>query len=284
MKSSLIFVCLLATACGTNSRLVAPNFHPSDAPEAYPFIYPDTAGHAYLRQLRQEYALTEVTAAAKTDLERVLAVLHWTHRQWSHNGSNVPSKSDALTILAEVAEGKRYRCVEYGIVSSEALAAIGVPARVLALKTADVETRKYGAGHVAAEAYLADLGKWVFLDGQFDVVPVLDGVPLNAVEFAQALQSRPDEIVLLTAAGPASRRDRRRYLGFVREYLYYLDVEFDTRPGIAGAERVRVDDRAKLMLVPTGAQEPRVFQRDSPIEVVYTSSPEAFYAAPGALR
>ena len=271
---------VLAQAC--TPRATTALTYDTDGPaEDYPFAYADTAGNAYLRKLRQSYALDAVTASAKTDLERVLAVLHWTHGQWSHNGSNVPSAPDALTILAEVADGGKYRCVEYGIVSSEALQAIGIPARVIGLKTADVATRKWGAGHVAAEAYLGDAGKWVFLDGQFDIVATLDGVPLNAFEFGEALRARPGDIVLVDADGPVSPKRRRNYLRFVGEYLHHLDVRFDNRVGVPREERRLVDGKSSLMLVPRGAQPPAVFQRDSPMDyLAYTSAPAALYAAP----
>ena len=271
---------VLAQACSHRSARTLT--YAADAPaEDYPFAYADATGDTYLRELRQRHHLDAVTASAKTDLARVLAVLRWTHGQWTHNGSNVPSAPDALTILAEVAEGKRYRCVEYGIVSSEALQSIGVPARVIGLKTADVATSKRSAGHVAAEAYLRDVGKWVFLDGQFGVVPTLDGVPLNAVEFGEALRERRDGVELLSAEGPVTGKPRAQYLRFVDAYLYYLDVRFDNRPVASRDKRRLVDGKSSLMLVPRGAERPAVFQRDSPMDyLAYTSAPTAFYAAP----
>ena len=275
-----IAVLVLAQAC---SHRAARNLSYDDsAPTAsYPFAYADTTGDAYLRALRQGYRLDSVTAAAPTDLERVLAVLAWTHRQWDHDGYNAPPASDALTILEGAADGASYRCVEYGIVSSEALQAVGIPARVIGLKIARVQTRWLGAGHVAAEAYLRDVGKWVFLDGQFGVVPTLDGIPLNAVEFGEALRTRRDDVALLSADGPVTGKPRAQYLRFVDAYLYYLDVRFDNRPAASRDERLRVDGKSSLMLVPAGAKPPTVFQRKSPMDyLAYTGAPADFYAAP----
>ena len=121
------------------------------------------------------------------DIDKVLSVLNWTHNQWRHNGSNEPSKNDALTILKEARGGKKFRCVEYGIVASTALQSLNFKARVLGLKTADVETKKYGAGHVLAEVWMPQFNKWVLIDGQFNLMPILENVPLNAVEFQQAI-------------------------------------------------------------------------------------------------
>ena len=280
---ALAALLVLAQAC---SHRAARNlaYDESARAEDYPFAYADTTGDAYLRELRQRHGLDSVTASSKTDLERVLAVLHWTHTQWSHDGYNTPTASDALSILEEAAGGASFRCVEYGIVSSEALQAIGIPARTIGLKIAAVETRWLGAGHVAAEAYLRDMGKWVFLDGQFGVVPTLDGVPLNAVEFGEALRTRRDDVALVSAEGPVTGKPRAQYLRFVDAYLYYLDVRFDNRPVASRDERVRVGGKSSLMLVPAGAARPTVFQRKSPMDyLAYTSSPPAFYAVPAQL-
>lgn len=51
----------------------------------------------------------------------------------------------------------------------------------------NVETTKYGAGHVLLEVYLNDLKKWALLDGQWDAVPMINNIPLNAVEFQKAI-------------------------------------------------------------------------------------------------
>lgn len=277
VSNALAILIAGVTAC--SPRLAAPAYDTSAAAPDPGFVYADTTGDDYLRGLRHDYGLDAVTASAKTDFARVLHVLRWTHEQWDHNGSNVPSEPYATTILKEVADGKRYRCVEYGIVSADALNSLGMHARVLGLSTADVETRKYGAGHVAAEAYLRDVGKWVFLDGQFDVVPVLDGMPLNAVEFGRALAERPDEVQLVNLDGPLGPKARRSYLRFVGVYLYYFNVSYDNRAR-DGRERLTVDGQPSLMLVPEGAPEPRVFQRTSPTRANYTRSVAAFYGAP----
>jgi len=100
------------------------------------------------------------------------------HNQWQHNGNNEPHKNDVTSILEEVKEGKNFRCVEYGIVVAACLNSIGLKARQLNLKTKDVETTEYGAGHVVTEVFLNDLKKWMFIDGQFDAMPLLDGIPL----------------------------------------------------------------------------------------------------------
>lgn len=243
---------------------------------AYTLLYEQNENNSYLTTLRQQYNLDEIVAGAANDTEKALRMVNWVHKQWQHNGMNEPSRNDALTILAEVKEGKQFRCVEYGIVTAAALNAINLPARTLGLKTKEVETTEFGAGHVLLEVYLPDLQKWVMLDGQFDVMPVLNNVPLNAVEFQQAIANNYEALEIRSLSGAS----KSQYVNWVYPYLYYFDVKFDNREGIA-LKRETVDSKRSLMLVPVGAKVPTVFQRDKPMDYLkYTNSIVDFYQAP----
>ncbi|MCC3158510.1 transglutaminase domain-containing protein [Hymenobacter sp. 15J16-1T3B] len=249
------------------------------APKTPPFAFRyETAGrdNAYLAQLRRQYNLDAVVQGAQNDTERALRLLHWVHQQWDHNGSNEPVKKDAISILEEVKLGKQFRCVEYGIVATSCLNAYGLKSRVLALKTKDVETTTLGAGHVLLETWLPDQQKWVLLDGQWDVMPVLRGKPLNAVEFQQTIARNYPDLEIRSLSGTS----KMGYVNWITPYLYYLDVKFDNREGL-DLTRAQVSGKSSLMLVPAGAKEPKVFQKERPIDYcVYTRSVEAFYAKP----
>jgi hypothetical protein len=246
-------------------------------PAAYRFWYENGASNEYLNRLKAQYLLEKIVEGVPSDSAKALRILKWTHDQWEHNGDNEPKKRDALSILEEVkAEGKQFRCVEYGIVATAALNAIGLPARVLALKTKDVETTQYGAGHVLLEVYLKDLGKWALMDGQWDAMPVLNGVPLNAAEFQQTIATNYDALEIRSL----SNTPKAAYARWVYPYLYYLDVKFDNREG-EGLKKELQGGKPSLMLVPQRAKEPTVFQQKRPINnVVYTRSLADFYAPP----
>lgn len=289
MKQTLIFIMLSLgfSSCytvgkllvGLPDRKVGPLTF-TDIDRDYHFVFPDTSEMPYYRQLRQEHHLNEVIKDSRTDREKALAILSWTHQQWKHNGSNQPSKSDAITILKEAQSGMKFRCVEYGIVSTDALLAVGMKARVLGLETRDVETVKSSAGHVLAEVWLREENKWAMIDGQFNVMPILNGVPLNAVEFQRAIIDKKD-FKLVNSQGEVSAKAKRSYLNFVPPYLYYFDVEFDMRQNIAKADLHKEDGKTSLMLVPVGANNPTVFQRKYPMNRhVYTHSLQSFYAQP----
>ena len=238
--------------------------------------YEQNNRNEYLDLLRSKYPVDSLVKGAKTDTEKALCILHWVHRQWKHNGSNEPQKSDAISILDEAGKGNNFRCVEYGIVTAACLNAAGLKARVLRLKTKDVETAEFGAGHVLAEVYLNDLKKWVLLDGQWDAMPVLNNIPLNAVEFQQAIATGYDNLSIVTSSGT----NKRDYVEWIFPYLYYFNFPFDNREGPA-IKKNKIKGKPDLMLVPTGAKNPTVFQIKVKLNYcVYTHSINDFYAAP----
>jgi hypothetical protein len=244
------------------------------------FVYPDHTADTYLTTLKQEH-LASAASNQGNDLQHVLAIVNWTHSLWRHNGRNEPSRQDALTIIKEAKEGKNFRCVEYARVSADALLALGIKARVLALKTKNAETKKSGAGHVLTEAWLPAYEKWVLADAQFNLVPTVDNVPLNAVELQQAIAAKR-KITFVDASGPVSEGRGNRYLRFITPYLYFFDVELDQQQ-IPYAKKFKIDQASSLMLVPLGARNPAVFQKRFPLDyVMYTNSLKDFYQAPDA--
>jgi len=268
-------------AARTNNKLSTPdtlNFNTRIDPEIK-FAYPDTTDNKFLRRLRNEYKLLTLVENCESELDKVRILTHWTSTQWKHTSSNRPSKNDALTILEEVRQGKQFRCVEYSYVLCAALNAVGLKSRVLALKTKDVETREYGAGHVVVETYLTDLDKWIMADGQFNVIPTRDKVPLNAVELQKAL-SNGEKFTFVDNKGTLKPKSSKKYQSFINEYLYYFDISFDNRTEYDN-ERLKVKEKVKLMLVPIGAKNPELFEVSSKIDYcLYSNSLTDFYRKP----
>lgn len=228
---------------------------------------------AYLTRLREEYALEELVADCKSDFERVQKVTRWVTNLWPHDGDNIPEQNDPLFILESVTkEGGQYRCVEYGTVICGCLNALGIPSRTIGLKTQDVETREYGAGHVAAEAYLKDYGKWVFIDGQWGKIPVMGDTPLNAVQLGEVLQNPGQyEEALCFLSFQDNGAGDGEYEEWIGEYLYYYDVTSYTQPG-------KEEGSSHIMLTPSGAADPKIFQIYYPLDIdAYTHSVPSFY-------
>lgn len=161
-------------------------YDPSPIQERYPFVFA-TPDEPELHELRERYGLEPLVAGSDSDLEKVRRICAWGQALWQHDGWNEPSSPDPLTILEEAAAGSSFRCVEYDVVI--AACALGLPGRVLEPRTEDVETREFGAGHVVSEVFLPDIQKWVLVDGQWNVIPVYNGKPLNGAEFRCALDA-----------------------------------------------------------------------------------------------
>ncbi|HCT29266.1 MAG TPA: hypothetical protein DIW31_00685 [Bacteroidales bacterium] len=245
------------------------------------FLYSDYRSSAYLDSLRRTFEIDKVVKGCSSDFEKVLALLEWTSNQWKHNGWNEPKKGDAISILYEVRNGQNFRCVEYGIVLAATLNSIGISARSIGLKTKDVETTKSGAGHVATEAFLNDLSKWIFIDPQYGIAPTLKGMPLNAVEFNRALCDNLTTIKYINHKGEISGSAAKRYSKWIAPYLFYFDAAMDNRYKVEKFDRLRCNGKKVLMLVPLGAKNPEVFQISTKLNwCTYTNNIDLFYAPP----
>ena len=243
----------------------ALRFETGAATKEQPWRWSDPTA-PYLVDLRREQRLDAVVAGARDDFDKAVRVCHWVHGLWEHDGRNESEKRDPRAILREVAQGRRFRCVEYSVVIGGCLNALGVRSRLLGLMAADVETRESGAGHVVVEAYLADRRRWVLVAGQWDAV-----ADAGAVAFQAALATGGAEPELISLSGTRLED----YAAWVVPYLHFFRCSYDNR--------VEVEDRAKgqVVLVPLGAAAPRVFQRKWPISgAAYTHSPADLYPVP----
>ncbi|MCB2377930.1 transglutaminase-like domain-containing protein [Hymenobacter sp. BT635] len=234
-----------------------------------PFQF-SSSDEAYLVTLRENYALNDIIAGKTTDFDKARTLCTWVHNRWVHDGHVRAKKPDPLSILKEADMGSNFQCIEYSIVLSGVLTAVGIPARAVYLKTADSETRRQGAGHAVTEVWLRDQQKWAMLDGQWDAVPLLDNEPINAIELQKALSTNNPALRIETASNTRAKT----YFNWISPYLYYFDTVLDNRFGIK-------TQPSGVMLVPNGAKCPTVFQRDTPIRRMrYTNSVATFYSRP----
>lgn len=263
-----------------SSRLKEISYSQDEPNTLYEFYYSDTLKNEYLSELKNKYSIELLVNGEDNDIGKILNILEWTSKQWKHNGSNNPTKQDALTILKEAHEGKQFRCVEYGIVATATFNSIGIPARTLGLKTRDVEKVMRGAGHVVSEVYSKELDKWIFIDPQFNIMPTLNEIPLNGVEFQKEIYNKNANLKLINKQGELSKLDSENYISWVGKYLFYFDVLFDQKT-LNSSKFKTINGMTKLTLVPVGCNEPHVFQRHSKIDYsYYTNSLNDFYRKP----
>ncbi len=210
---------------------------------------------------------------AKNDLELLHAIIRWASSRWKHVGDNDPGTTNPLLILQQAKAGKRFRCVEFGEITVAAASAIGLPARVLKLRRKDVETAQADAGHVAAEVWLRDLGKWVFVDSQWGIIPLSGSMPLSASELAIALKDRSSDLKFYSAK--ESKIDQFIYPSWIAPYLYFIEYEVDQRLNLPTRSKNRIS------LSPVGVAAPRYFQRHLiEGEVFQTSDVSVFEQSP----
>lgn len=108
-------------------------------------------------------------------------------------------------------------------------------------------------------------------------MPWLNGRPLNAVEFQQAVTRHVDKIELKSHS-PISNLD---YISFVYPYLYFFDSNFDHRYSEHPVKNY--SGMRSMMLVPKGVKNPTRagFYADQKIDYcIYTNSLKDFYKAP----
>jgi Transglutaminase-like superfamily len=280
----LLFVLASLSSCALlnitpSKRISKLSFDEDTRNPAYRFFFPNPVEDTLLIRLRKNYPLESTIKSAQNEQEKVLLAMAWVRQQWEHVGNHPAQTNNANTILERVKNGERFRCVEYGIVLKSVLNALNMPARTVGLKTRDVETTRLGAGHVLSEVWLKERQKWAMVDAQFDMMPVLDGIPLNAVELQRAIiEKRPFKFI--NSKGEVSRKEHDKYMRFIPHYLYYFNTVFDEKH-FAWRDKFNIDGKANLYLIPKGAKPPTVFQRSSPIDdAVYTSSLADFYARP----
>lgn len=245
----------------------------SDEGDPLPPFICGVEDRAFARRLRDTYQLDELIADATTDLERVRLICEWVHSQWQHSNTPTKALSNAIEIIEAGRKGERFSCSEYAGVVTACLNAVGISAREVILMHPEVDTMLIGSSHVVAEAYLRDVGQWVFVDAQKNVVPTLADKPLNTVEFQRALQKR-DPSIDFSLDGEISS-----YPLELSESMYFLRARLEAvvlaNPRFTGA----------AMLIPQGSQAPKAFQRVAPIQGdAVTTSLKAFYAPPQVRR
>jgi hypothetical protein len=237
--------------------------------------YNTVAQDPKLVKLRQEFGLDSIVNSTDSDYEKVLLIQSWVQSRWLHNGDSMPEKSDAYYILTEAKKGRRFRCVEYSIVAAECLRSLGFTVRSLGLMTKDIDEVNYGAGHVVNEVYIKDLEKWVFIDPQYDIIVTREGIPLNAVEFQNAIANK-QEIEIINPNKVIAKQD---YIDWIGPYLYYFTANLN-KGNIGIWDRI-IGTKKQITLVPKGAKPPKYFQRLFRINNSYfTNSVNDFYPIP----
>ncbi|MFH0765453.1 MAG: transglutaminase-like domain-containing protein [Calditrichota bacterium] len=242
------------------------------------FYYPNPL-RPYMKRLKENYHLAEMTAEAQSDIERVKIICNWVHQQWEHQGNCPVQPNDPIAILEAARKGSKFSCYEYSLVAAACLSSIGIKSRIVVLLPQDVEYRYDGNYHVVAEAYLKRRRKWVMVDAQFNAVPTLNQNPLCLIELQNALvrylsgnelTKRLDEIDF----GNLNEEISSTYPRDLFVYLYYFYTPCDNR--VVGAKAPE-NFGGGVMLVPSGESAPRSFAQAPIGDFITTNAVTDFY-------
>jgi hypothetical protein len=155
---------------------------------------------------REEELAARVPMAMPSAWETAVELLEWVHRRWTHANDHV-ERPDALEVLDRVDRGERFACVEYSMVLTQALNALGIPARRVRLLRPEHYTG-LGKSHQVSEAWIDDLGSWVVLDGQNGAwwTDAQDR-PLSALTL-QAARADTEQPIMRTTTGACDDQSR----------------------------------------------------------------------------
>jgi Transglutaminase-like superfamily len=145
--------------------------------------------------------------------ETAVATLAWVTGRWLHANAHM-EVDDAVECLRRVDQGQRFACVEYSLVLTQSLNALGIPARRLSLRQPSYHAG-VGRGHVVSEAWIDDLARWVVLDGQNGLYWTGHrGEPLGAVELGQTFAARGPRPDYVTVGAPVSEADAQIWFSY----------------------------------------------------------------------
>jgi hypothetical protein len=150
------------------------------------------------------------------------------------------------------------------------LEALGIPARVIVLAPRVERFTESGGIHIVVEAFLNDAHKWMMLEPQWDVIPMIRDMPLNAVQLQYALAELPDGLAIRTG----SQVSQSAYFHWISPFLSYFVAELDNRiPGTEAPDRSSI----RVLLRPLGSPLP---PGQKPDDLLCTSAIGAFYVEP----
>ncbi len=209
------------------------------------------------------------------EINLVKKIAGYVHALFRHDGNNKPSLLNPITVIREAKLGKSFRCVEYSFLVMSICWAYNIPARIIGLKTKDVETRKTYAGHVVVEFWSKEYEKWIMVDVQIGIIPRYKEEYLSAVELGEMIYKNLNinyELIDGSRFSESTRKDA--YAEWIKQYLYFFDTALRIKLSISEEERLQ---EKKLMLIPLKSIPPKLFQRTIPIHALYTHSVLDFY-------
>jgi len=151
-----------------------------------PFEY-ERFDEPQLVELRRKYALDDVVAGAKTEMEKMIRLRHWVATQWSWTP---PGRPYPAWDAREIIERKDGMCVQFAIAYMQCALSLGMQTRFVFGDFPQTRVKgKPVAGHEVNEFWSNEYGKWIYMDANQDecFVAAESGVPVSMLEFHDEL-------------------------------------------------------------------------------------------------
>jgi len=175
-RKALVLRVLEGVPCSKPVEALEPVFRPPD--------------HDSAVRLRRAHRLGEV-AGEGDDFRRARRLMNWVRGLWNHGYDHaaVEDGSDALQLIPAGRRGCRFSCGNYAQTFVQCCLAIGIPARRLGIRRRETDfPHGYlgNHGHVVAEAYCRELGKWVLFDADLNGFYTIEGKAAGAVDLHES--------------------------------------------------------------------------------------------------
>lgn len=238
---SLLFLLGLATSLLAHRLLSSPSIEIIEFTNGriiespYPFYYQDTE-HPKVKLLRAK--VEPAIEGASSEWEKFIAIRKWVKSQWEH-GEAKSSPVDALEILRRAKQGERFWCAHYARVYIQALASIGLVARIVELYT-DIDSRSNS--HAVTEVWSNNYNKWVVMDVDYNCYYTKNGIPLSALELHNAWLKEETSSIKIERSGattiPDSYNTSEHLLNYYDHLLFVFRNDFSTLETPKGSQRI----------------------------------------------
>lgn len=185
----------------------------------------DPINNKEVASLRSYTGIEKVISKDDTDFVQALKIAKFTSEAWGHDGFNSnPKKQDALTILKLAEKGASFACVQFASVFVQLCQSVGIPARVLNVRTRNPDLGSSGHGHVTAEYFDNQLCKWVWVDPQIHAYAVYRNRPLSCNELAELIVAGKKPTIKFTERTLAYVKNDKAHFkalkNFVKRYIW----------------------------------------------------------------
>ncbi|WP_214073396.1 transglutaminase-like domain-containing protein [Mucilaginibacter sp. dw_454] len=261
MKKTLFMLMAVSISLSTQAKTVTDTLtalqhtlpYRADGTQNFPNFTYQKADDLPLTHLREKYHLDSV-AGNGSDVERVIRLLAWFHKQVPHNDVGPLPELNAENII-DTYRAKHYAqgCYGLAIATNEIMLSMGYSSRVVICFS-----NKYPepqGGHVINTVFIPSLNKWVYIDPQENAyLKDEKGNLLSIAEVRERLVKRQPIILNPTANYHDIPTKKEEYLDkFMGEHLYRMICPLNSEYNSQTRDGRKIE---YVELLPYGSVEP----------------------------